>query len=49
MGGNAAYWMDQLEVWEEAPKIFFYFELMFIDQYMLLDDKNVTWNRLQEL
>ena len=25
------------------------FERMFIDQYALLDDKNIAWDKLQEL
>ena len=31
MGGNAAPWMDCLEVWGEAPAMFPDFERMFID------------------
>ena len=42
MGGNAACWMDCLEVWGEVPAMFTEFERMFIDQYVPLDDKNVA-------
>ena len=49
MGGNAAHWMDRLEIWGEAPAMLLDFEHMFIDQYTPLDDKNVAWDKLQEL
>ena len=49
MGGNAARWMDRLEVQGEAPTMFPDFECMFIDQYAPLDDKNVARDKLQEL
>ena len=42
MGGNAARWMDRLEVRGEAPATFPDFEHMFIDQYAPLDKKNVA-------
>ena len=48
MGGNAACWMDRLEVWGEAPTMFPDFERMFIDQYAPLDDKNIAQDKLQE-
>ena len=49
MGSKAACWMDQLEVWGEVPAMFPNFELMFIDQYTPLDNKNVAWDKLWEL
>ena len=49
MGGNAACWMDCLEVQGEAPTMFPDFECMFIDQYVPLDDKNIAQDKLQEL
>ena len=49
MGGNAARWMDCLEVWGEVPTTFSDFERMFIDQYVPLDNKNVAQEKLQEL
>ena len=49
MGGNAAHWMDCLEVWGEAAAMFPGFERMFIDQYAPLDNKNVARDKLQEL
>ena len=49
MGGNAACWMDHLEVRGEVPKMFPDFERMSIDQFMPLDYKNIAQNKLQEL
>ena len=49
MGGNATRWIDRLEVWGEAPKMFPDFKRMFIDQYTPLDDKNIAQDKLQEL
>ena len=49
MGGNAAYWMDQLEVWRKVPAFFPKYEHMFLDQYMPLDDKNIAWDKFWEL
>ena len=49
MGGNAAHWMDQLEVQGEAPTMPPDFERIFIDQYAPLDGKNVAQDKLQEL
>ena len=49
MEGNAACWMNQLEVQGKAPAIFPDLEHMFIDQYAPLDDKNIAWDKLQEL
>ena len=49
MGGNAACWMDHLEVQGEVPATFPDFERMFIDQYAPLDDKNIARDKLQEL
>ena len=49
MGGNAARWIDRLEVQGEVHAIFPDFEHMFIDQYMPLDDKNIARDKLQEL
>ena len=49
MGGNTASWIDHLEVWREAPTMFPDFERMFIDQYAPLDNKNIAWDKLQEL
>ena len=46
MGGNAACWMDHLEVRKKAPAIFPDFERMFIDQYAPLDAKNVAQDKL---
>ena len=46
MGGNAAHWMDLLEVRVEAPALFPDFERMFIDQYAPLDDKNIAQEKL---
>ena len=40
MGGNAARWMDHIEVQRKAPAMFPDFERMFTDQYAPLDDKN---------
>ena len=42
MGGNASGWKNHLEIQREAPAIFPDFECMFIDQYALLDDKNIV-------
>ena len=49
MGGNAASWMDRLEVWGEVPTMFCDFERMFIDQYASSDDKNIAQDNSQEL
>ena len=49
MGGNAARWMDCLEVQGEVPVMFPDFERMFIDQYAPLDDKNIVRDKLQEV
>ena len=49
MGGNAARWMDCLEVRGEAPATFPNFDHMFIDQYAPLDNKKVARDKLQEL
>ena len=49
MGGNAARWMDRLEVQRKAPTTFPDFERMFIDQYAPLDNKNIAQDKLQEL
>ena len=49
MGGNAAHWIDRLEVWGEVPTMFPDFECIFIDQYAPLDDKNNAQDKLQEL
>ena len=49
MGGNAAHWMDRLEVQGEVPATFPDFECMFIDQYAPLDNKNIARDKLQEL
>ena len=49
MGGNAACWMDCLEVQREVPATFPDFERMFIDQYAPLDNKNIAQDKLQEL
>ena len=49
MGGNATRWKDCLEVQRKVPAIFPDFECMFIDQYALLDDKNIARDKLQEL
>ena len=46
MGGNAAHWMDSLKVQRKAPAIFPEFERMFIDQYVPLDNKNITQDKL---
>ena len=49
MGGNAARWMDRLEVQEGAPTMFPDFKCMLIDQYVPLDDKNIARDKLREL
>ena len=49
MGGNAACWIDRLEVRREVHTMFPDFERMFMDQYAPLDDKNVARDKLQEL
>ena len=49
MRGNAACWMDCLEVQGDVLKIFTDFKHMFIDQYTPLDYKNVTRDKLREL
>ena len=49
MGGYATRWMDYLEVWGELPTIFPDFKCIFIDQYALLNDKNIAQDILQEL
>ena len=49
MGGNAARWMDRLEVRGNAPTTFPEFEKLFLDQYAPLDDKNVARDKLREL
>ena len=49
MNGNAACWMDHLEVQGEAPTMFPDFEHMVIDQYVPLDNKNIARDKLQEL
>ena len=49
MGGNAACWMDHLEVRGKVPAMFPDSERMFIDQCAPLDDKNVSRDKLQEL
>ena len=49
MGGNAAHWMDHLEVQGEVPTVFPDFKCIFIDQYAPLDDKNIAQYKLQEL
>ena len=41
--------MYYLEVWAEVPATFPDFEGMFIDQYAPLDDKNIAWDKLQDL
>ena len=46
MGKNTAYWMNRLEVQEEAPTMFLDFEHMFIDQYAPLDNKNIARGKL---
>ena len=46
MGGNAACWMDCLEVHREVPAMFPDFEHMFIDQYAPLDDKNIAQRQI---
>ena len=45
MGGNAAHWMDQIEVWEEVPAIFPDFECMFMDKYAPFDDKKAAQDK----
>ena len=47
MGGNAARWIDRLELRAKAPT--FDFTHMFIDQYAPLDDENIALDNLQEL
>ena len=47
MGGNAAHWLDYLEVQEEVPATFPDFERIFIDQYEPLDYKNIAQDKLQ--
>ena len=42
MGGNAARWMNHLDLQGEVPAMFFDFERIFIDQYIPLDNKNVA-------
>ena len=49
MRGNAARWIDHLEVEGEVPAALPDFERMFIDQYAPLDDKNIAQDILQEL
>ena len=49
MGGNAACWMDCLEIQGEVPTTFPDFERLFIDQYAPLDDKNIARDKLLEL
>ena len=49
MVGNAARWMDHIEVWGEVTATFPDFEHMFIDQYAPLDNKNIAQDKLQEL
>ena len=49
MGGNAARWMDCLEVQGEVPVMFPDFERMVIDQYAPLDEKNIVRDKLQEV
>ena len=49
MWGNAAHWMDHLEVWGEVPTMFPDFKHMSIDQYAPLDDKNIAQDKLWEL
>ena len=49
MAGNAAHWMDHLEVQREAPATFPDFKRIFIDQYVPLDNKNIAQDKLQEL
>ena len=49
IGGNTIHCIDHLEVWEEVPAAFPEFETMVIDQYAPLDNKNVAWDKLQEL
>ena len=46
IGGNAARWMDHLEVPKEAPTTFSDLEHMFIDQYAPLDNKNIAQDKL---
>ena len=41
--------MDCLEVWGEVSAMFPDFEHMFIDQYAPLDNKNIAWDKLQEM
>ena len=41
--------MDILEVQGKAPNSFPEFEKLFINQYALLDDKNVAQDKLHEL
>ena len=49
MGGNAACWIDHLKVQVEVSAMFTDFKHMFIDQYAPLDNKNIAWDKSQEL
>ena len=42
MGGNAARWMDSLEVQGNDPNSFPTFKKLFIDQYAPLDNKKIA-------
>ena len=46
MGGNAARWMDRLEVQGSAKNIFPELDKLLINQYILLDDKNMARYKL---
>ena len=49
MAGNAARWMDRLEVQGHTPSSFLEFEKLLINKYAPLDDKKVAKDKLHEL
>ena len=49
MGGNAARWIDKLKVQSNTPNNLLEFEMLFMNQYTLLDNKNIAWDKLHEL
>ena len=49
MTGNAACWVDRLEVQGKMPTSFEEFERVFLEHYSPLDDANVARDKLREL
>ena len=49
MGGNAARWIDRLDIQGNALNNFLEFEKLFINQYAPLNDKKFTRDKLCEL